>query len=52
MSALQVYLRCKNDHANSVPMSDRFNFIGRPCTKCGEPLVAEPERERGPPRRY
>lgn len=50
MAETMVYLRCAKDHANAVPMGDRFLYVGRACSRCGSPLLAEPERER-PPRR-
>lgn len=47
-----VYLRCEKDHANSIPMGDRHMAVGRACSRCGSPLMAEPERERPPRRPY
>ena len=49
---LKLYLRCERDHPTAVSLGERMTAAGRPCTKCGKPLIAEPERERGPPRRY
>ncbi|MBI2078944.1 MAG: hypothetical protein HYT80_11340 [Euryarchaeota archaeon] len=56
MSGLNVYLRCERDHATTVPLGERMTSVGQPCSRCGRPLMAEPERERGPsrgpPRRF
>jgi hypothetical protein len=52
MIETQTYLRCPKDHPNAVPLSQRDSRVGTPCRACGEPLQANPIRERPPPRRY
>lgn len=48
MMETNVYLRCEKDHANAVPMGERNNRVGTPCSNCGKPLMAEAPRERAP----
>lgn len=46
------YLRCAQDHPNAVPLSQRDTRVGSACQACGQPLLANPPRERFPPRRF
>jgi hypothetical protein len=46
MFETNVYLRCEKDHANAVPMGERANRVGSPCSICGKPLQQEAPRER------
>ena len=47
-----TYLRCANDHPNSVTLQNRDLRVGTACTTCGAPLQANPPRERFPARRF